>query len=398
MTKLKVKTRERAGSNTACSFLLSDQFNDMLCAGYTPLSKNPEVLTCIDKIASIISTMTIYLMGNTKNGDKRMINALSRLIDIEPNKFMTRTTFIYNIVKEMLMLGNAVAVPTYTDNGYIESLNLMANGSVSFIQDGAAGYRMNIYGQTYYPDEVLHFPINTKTPYPWLGHSYEVSLNTVIKTLSQASETKNGFMESKWKPSLIVKADALTDSMGNEISRSKILNDYIKSNKAGEPWLIPADTFEIQEVKPLSLNDLALNDSVEIDKKTVAAIMQVPPFVLGVGNFNKEEWNNFIQTTIRHICAIIEQEMTKKLIINPDWYVKFNSRSLYAYSLTELSTVGANLYTRGIMTGNEVRDWTNLDPKEGLDDLVILENYIPQGMIGDQKKLIGGENTETENS
>ena len=28
--------------------------------------------------------------------------------------------------------------------------------------------------------------------------------------------------------------------------------------------------------------------------------------------------------------------------------------------------------------------------KDGLDDLVILENYIPQGMIGDQKKLDGG--------
>jgi len=33
-----------------------------------------------------------------------------------------------------------------------------------------------------------------------------------------------------------------------------------------------------------------------------------------------------------------------------------------------------------------------MSPKEGLDKLVILENYIPAGMIGDQKKLNqGGE-------
>ncbi len=197
-------------------------------------------------------------------------------------------------------------------------------------------------------------------------------------------------MESKWKPSLIVKADALVDEFGKPIERSKILNDYIKSNEAGEPWLIPADTFEIQEVKPLSLNDLAINDSVNIDKKTVAAMLGVPEFLVGVGAFDKDEWNNFISTKIKPICNIIEQEITKKLIINPDWYVRFNSRSLYTYDITALSTVGSDMYTKGIMTGNEVRDWIGLDPLSGLDNLVILENYIPQEMIGDQKKLQEG--------
>lgn len=368
-----------------------ETFSDIKCSGYIALADSPEVVAGVDKIANLIASMTIYLMRNGDDGDVRVKNELSRKIDINPCKYITRYQLMQWIVRTLYLYGkgNAVVYPR-TEQGYLRELVPCPNALV-FFTPKPDGYEIMIDGRNYQPDEVLHFRLNPDNYYTWRGRGVKVLLKDVANNLKQAQETEASFMSSNWKPSLIVKIDALVDELASPESRQKFVDQYLETSQAGQPWLIPADQLEVEQVRPLSLSDLALADFVELDKKTVASILGVPPFVLGVGTYSKDEWNNFINSTVMPLALSIQQEMTKKLLLDPSLYFKFNSRSLYAYDLTELANVADEQYIRGLMTGNEVRGWLGLDPLEGLNELVILENYIPLNSIADQNKLGGTE-------
>lgn len=392
--KQKMKTRAEPTSRTMSWLCSQEAFDTLTCQGYTSLDHNPEIITGVNKIAKLIGAMTIHLMQNTENGDVRVKNELSRKIDINPNTNMVRAAFIQWIVTTLFLYGdgNAVVYPQFR-RGYLRDLKPVPAAMTSFLPDGIWDYKVLINGAEYSPDEVLHFVLNPGNYYPWRGQGLQVALMDVANNLKQAAATEKGFMQSKWKPSIIVKVDALTEEFASPEGRSKLLADYIDTSQVGEPWMIPAEQFQVEQIKPLSLSDLALADMVQLDKKTVASILGVPPFVLGVGDFHREEWNNFINSTIMPIAQMIEQELTKKLLYSPDLYFRFNPRSLYNYELRDMAAIADDQYIRGIMSRDEVRDWIGLPPASNEEDLIILENYIPVGMIGDQKKLVqnGGE-------
>ena len=386
------KSRDRPETRSLVWYTDRENFDSLECKGYVSLAHNPEIVTAVDTIARLIGAMTIHLMQNTDRGDIRINNGLSDLVDIRPNKLMTRSNFIHWIVRTMLLEGNgnAVVYPKSV-NGWIDELIPIPAAYCAFVPTGEFDYRVTIMGRQYEPDQVLHFVANPSDYYPWLGQGYRIVLGDVADSLKQAAATSKGFMSSKWKPSLIVKVDALADEFSSPEGRDKLLESYAKSGGAGDPWLIPAEQFEVQQVKPLTLSDLALESFVKLDKQTVASILGVPPFVLGVGEFKRDAWNSFIQTTIMPMAQCIQQEFTRKLLYSPDLYFRFNPRSLMNYNMTELVNAGAQMVDHAAMRRNEWRDWMGLPPDPDMDEVIVLENYLPVDRLGDQKKLIGGE-------
>jgi HK97 family phage portal protein len=383
-----------------------EAFDTLTCQGYTSLAHNPEIAAGVDTIARLIGSMTVHLMRNEPSGDVRIrpvdsdvdsLGWLARKIDIDPNSYTTREQFMHWIVRTLYLEGNGNAVVyPYTRAGRLQDLNPIPPAMASFIPDGW-GYKIIIDGKEYDPKNVLHFVLNPDSLYPWLGTGYRVSLADVANNLKQAAATQKGFMSSKWKPSIIVKVDALTEEFSKPEGRKKLLDDYAMSGEAGEPWLIPAEQFNVEQIRPLTLSDLALDAMVTLDKKTVASVLGLPPFVLGVGDFNRDQWNNFVNTTIMPLARSIEQEMTRKLLYSNDLFFRFNSWSLYSYSITELVSAGGEMVDRMALRRNEWRSWLNLPPDEDMNELLALENYIPEDRLGDQGKLVqnGGDDDGT---
>lgn len=378
------RSKTKKSSEVGVTYLSLDSPGVLTGHGYHRLSEAPEVAAAAQIIADLISTMPIHLMENQANGDIRIRDELARKVDIEPWSLGTRQSWMQWIVGTILTQGEAVVVPV-TDWGRILDLT-PAPGATFQRPTGCNTYYVYYNNIKLDAANVLHFRLRPDPDYPWRGIGPRVQLEQVVESIVQTAKTKTAYMSSEYKPPIIVAVNA-DSPLSDAKERSKFVKRYLTRSDPSEPLVLPADLMTVEQVKPLSLTDLAIKDGVELDKKTVATIFGIPGFLLGVGTFNKEEYNTFSSRTIKPICTGIQQELTKKLLDSEKRYFRFNPRALYSYSLQELSQIALNMRNAGLMTGNEGRNWLDLPPKKGLDELVMLENYLPADRLGDQKKL-----------
>lgn len=358
--------------------------------GYTRLMDSPEISGLIDSIAAPIASATIYLMRNTRHGDVRQRDRLARFVDVTPWRHGTRQAWMDWIVTTLLGEGdgNAFVLPHFHGGeGWLTDLEPMP-GAAAVPDWEKKTYTVHWRGKEYPPDALLHFRLFADPAEPMLGRGMRVPAAALAGALKQTNELKTLLSSPDYKPPLLVGVNSDADLSDVE-KREKFRKEFLEDTDKGKPWILPSDLIKVEQLKPLSLTDLAIKDTVELDKTALASLFRVPPFLLGVGSFDAAAYNNFVRTVLRPICAGIAQTLTLGLLESEDLYFTFNERRLYAYDTAELVTMGLAMSDRGYMTGDEVRAFAMLDPA-GLSDFRALENYIPYDLAAMQAKLITG--------
>ena len=173
--RMKNRIQKRTANDTLAVFLCGD---GELPQGYRRLSRCPEIIAGVNKVASLVASMSIHQMENSENGNKRITDGISRVIDIEPNSYMSRFDFIYWIVKTLYLDGdgNAGVMPV-TSGGYIESLQPVPPSNIMYEVGGE--YVIAINGKEYAPENFLHFTLNPSCEYPYLGEGLSLQLKDV---------------------------------------------------------------------------------------------------------------------------------------------------------------------------------------------------------------------------
>lgn len=372
-------------------------FSSEGCApsGYYRLLDAPEVAACVDRICAIVSSATIHLMENGKKGDRRVKDELSRFMDTTPwGPMGTRATWMSWVVATMLTVGdgNAFVLPHVRRvNGQFIITGLEPMPGAAAIRDEDTVYKVIWKGSTFDPDEVVHFRLFADLDEPWRGRGYRVQAGKIAASLKQTGELKDSLSSPKYKPPMLVAVNSDAD-LSDPKKRDEFVENYLEHSEAGKPWVFSADLLNVSQQKPLTLADLAIKDTVELDKRTVASIFGVPPFLLGLGSYNEAEYNGFIRTVVNHICKVIEQTLTWSILISPSRYFRFNRRHLYAYDMKALIEMDLAMSDRGYLNGDEVREDSYRDPAR-LTEFKVLENYIPYDMSGKQQKLVPNSGT-----
>lgn len=137
-------------SDSCVGIVIGDKDSgDLVCPGYTSLANNPEVFTACRTIAGLISSMPIMLMENGDSGDSRIFNELSRKLDIDPHKNMTRRTWMEAIVMNLLLYGKGNSVCTVkTSRGLLRNIDPIPPSMVAFNPKGLGEYEIYINGRT----------------------------------------------------------------------------------------------------------------------------------------------------------------------------------------------------------------------------------------------------------
>lgn len=346
------------------------------------------VYACVYVLSSSVAQLPLHV--KRKSGDKVETvkdHSAYYLLHDSPNAWQTSYKLREYAQSSVLLYGNAYIHIVRDKNGGVVSLESLEPWKVQLLKNGSR-YVYAYYGDdkamSLSPDDVLH--IKSLGPSIKTGKSVIQTHAETIGLGLDARKFASGFFGGNARPAgiLSVKTPLNSNAWDNFKKMWQTAQEKLRSEE-NKTILLPAELdYKALTVSPV---DTELLSMMKLNRSEIAGIFNVPAHM--INDLEKATFSNISEQTIQFIRFSVmpwvvnwEQELNRKIFTDAErkagYFVKFNLAGIMRGTAGERATFYHAAITDGWMSRNEARQLEDMNPVEGLDEMLVSVNAAKQ--------------------
>lgn len=346
------------------------------------------VYACVYVLSSSVAQLPLHV--KRKSGDK--VDTVKDhpayyLLHDSPNAWQTSYKLREYAQSSVLLYGNAYIHIVRNKNGEVVSLESLEPWKVQLLKNGSR-YVYAYYGDdktmSLSPDDVLH--IKSLGPSIKTGKSVIQTHAETIGLGLDARKFASGFFGGNARPAgiLSVKTPLNSNAWENFKKMWQTAQEKLRSEE-NKTILLPAELdYKALTVSPV---DTELLSMMKLNRSEIAGIFNVPAHM--INDLEKATFSNISEQTIQFIRFSVmpwvvnwEQELNRKIFTEAErkagYFVKFNLAGIMRGTAGERATFYHAAITDGWMSRNEARQLEDMNPVNGLDEMLVSVNAAKQ--------------------
>lgn len=380
--------------NEAISFtdFLNNSVGNVAITRSNILQKDATVLACTDIISSTIASMGVQLYEKIDAGKQKLDNELNQIVKFRPNKNSSGFELIKNLMKDLLVYGNAYAL-IQTKRGKVVCIEYL-DASVTQV-DRIYQSDKYVISSTLYDKQIKV----SSEEILWLKDFDKfATVKPFVEAKIACNELVNGYFTSggnEVRGIISVAGDISPEAKDilKKAFKKTIEGDGIAVLESGLSYsnIAQSSTFREQQI-------VELRES--LDNEIYKAFGVPKSLVLGDGeqsSYASLEIINqaFIRSLLKYI-TLIETELNYKLIFEKDrgkQYFKMNYDKFLRLNSKDRAEFYKSLNSLGAISINEIRSLEDMNDVEGGDSYYRSLNYVDIKIADDYQLSKAGANT-----
>lgn len=346
------------------------------------------VYACVYVLSSSVAQLPLHV--KRKGGDK--VDTVKDhpayyLLHDSPNAWQTSYKLREYAQSSVLLYGNAYIHIVRDKNGEVISLESLEPWKVQLLKNGSR-YVYAYYGDdktmSLSPDDILH--IKSLGPSIKTGKSVIQTHAETIGLGLDARKFASGFFGGNARPAgiLSVKTPLNSNAWENFKKMWQTAQEKLRSEE-NKTIFLPAELdYKALTVSPV---DTELLSMMKLNRSEIAGIFNVPAHM--INDLEKATFSNISEQTIQFIRFSVmpwvvnwEQELNRKIFTDAErkagYFVKFNLAGIMRGTAGERATFYHAAITDGWMSRNEARQLEDMNPVDGLDEMLVSVNAAKQ--------------------